>query len=114
MYYRYEKLAEQEEVNYQQQRRRLFGEVQQEKEKLAAQFHQQKITLEQQQREMEEEKLRYTKYNLSAIIRTCCLWINNCVIIFAHNISQSIPRPSNSWQLFFPFDYYLARRYVNM
>lgn len=55
---RYEKLAEQEELNYQQQRRKLFGEVQQEKEKLAAQFHQQKVTLEQQQREMEEEKQR--------------------------------------------------------
>ena len=57
---RYEKLAEQEELNYQQQRRRLFGEVQQEKEKLASQFHQQKVNLEQQQREMEEEKERLT------------------------------------------------------
>ena len=56
--FRYEKLAEQEELSYQQQRRKLFGEVQQEKEKLAAQFHQQKVLLEQQQRQMEEDKLR--------------------------------------------------------
>ena len=55
---RYEKLAEQEEVSYQQQRRKLFGEVQQEKEKLATQFHQQRQFLEQQQREMTEEKER--------------------------------------------------------
>lgn len=41
---RYEKMAEQEELNYQQQRRRLFGEVAQEKEKLADQFQKQKTT----------------------------------------------------------------------
>jgi hypothetical protein len=41
---RYEKMAEQEELNYQQQRRRMFAEVAQEKEKLAEQFQKQKMT----------------------------------------------------------------------
>ena len=35
-------MAEQEELNYQQQRRRLFGEIAQEKEKMAEQLRRQK------------------------------------------------------------------------
>ena len=53
---RFEKLAEQEELNYQQQRRRLYADVQQEKDKLATQFHQQKEHLEQRYREMQHEQ----------------------------------------------------------
>ena len=55
---RYEKLAEQEELGYQQQRRRLFAEVQQEKDRLAEQSHQQQATLEQTLREMRESAER--------------------------------------------------------
>lgn len=51
---RYEKMAEQEEVNYQQQRRRLFGEVAQEKDKLADQFLKQKANLDLQIKENAE------------------------------------------------------------
>ena len=55
---RFEKLAEQEELNYQQQRRRLYADVQQEKDKLATQFHQQKEHLEQRYRDMQHEQDR--------------------------------------------------------
>ena len=46
---RYEKLAEQEEMNSQQQRRRLFAELEQEREKMAAQWNLQRQQLEHQQ-----------------------------------------------------------------
>jgi len=48
---RYEKMAEQEELNYQQQRRRLFGEVAQEKEKLAEQLLREKTKYDLQLKE---------------------------------------------------------------
>lgn len=51
---RYEKMAEQEELNYQQQRRRLFAEVAQEKEKMAEQFQRQKTNSDLQLREKAE------------------------------------------------------------
>lgn len=51
---RYEKMAEQEELNYQQQRRRLFAEIAQEKEKMADQMHRQKKTLDLQLKENHE------------------------------------------------------------
>ena len=68
--HRYEKLAEQEELGYQQQRRRLYAEVQQEKDRLAEQSHQQQAALEQTLREMresgereaEELKNEHTRY----------------------------------------------------
>ncbi len=44
-------MAEQEELNYQQQRRRLFGEVAQEKEKMADQLQRQRISLDLQLKE---------------------------------------------------------------
>ena len=44
-------MAEQEELNYQQQRRRLFTEVAQEKEKIADQMHRQKSALDRQLQE---------------------------------------------------------------
>ncbi len=44
-------MAEQEELNYQQQRRRLFGEVAQDKEKIADQFHRHKATFDLQLKE---------------------------------------------------------------
>ena len=56
--HRYEKLAEQEELGYQQQRRRLYAEVQQEKDRLAEQSHQQQAALEQTLREMRESAER--------------------------------------------------------
>ena len=56
---RYEKLAEQEELNYQQQRRRLFGEIAQEKEKLAEQSLRQKATLDLKLKENAELHDRY-------------------------------------------------------
>ena len=58
---RYEKMAEQEELNYQQQRRRLFAEVAQEKEKLADQFIKQKATFELQIKEKDQLHLRLGK-----------------------------------------------------
>ena len=45
---RYEKLAEQEEISAQQQRRRLFAELQAERDKMTAQWNQQNTELEQQ------------------------------------------------------------------
>lgn len=51
---RYEKLAEQEELSYQQQRRKLFAEVAQEKEKVADQFQRQKATFDLQLKENTE------------------------------------------------------------
>ena len=48
---RYERLAEQEEMNAQQQRRRLFAELEQERDKMAAHWNLQKSQLEQQQTE---------------------------------------------------------------
>ena len=53
---RYEKLAEQEELNYQQQRRRLFAEIEQEKERLAQQNLQERTQLD---RELLESKVIY-------------------------------------------------------
>ena len=47
--FRYEKLAEQEEMSAQQQRRKLFAELQLERDKLAAQWEQQRRAMEQQQ-----------------------------------------------------------------
>lgn len=47
--FRYEKLAEQEEMSAQQQRRKLFAELQLERDKMAAQWEQQRRELEQQQ-----------------------------------------------------------------
>lgn len=47
-------MAEQEELNYQQQRRRLFGDVAREKEKLAEQFQRQKTSTETKLKEAEE------------------------------------------------------------
>ena len=44
-------MAEQEELNYQQQRRRLFAEVAQEKEKMAEQLQRQKTTFDLQLKE---------------------------------------------------------------
>ena len=46
---RYEKLAEQEEMNAQQQRRRLFAELQTERDKMTTQWDQQKREMEQLQ-----------------------------------------------------------------
>ena len=57
--YRYEKMAEQEELNYQQQRRRLFGEVAQEKEKMAEQLHTQKGSFDLKHKETLELHDRY-------------------------------------------------------
>ena len=50
---RYEKLAEQEEVSSQQQRRRLFAELQAERDKMATQWEQQRRGVEQQQAELQ-------------------------------------------------------------
>lgn len=47
--FRYEKLAEQEEMSSQQQKRRLFAELQLERDKMTAQWEQQRRELEQQQ-----------------------------------------------------------------
>ena len=49
--FRYEKLAEQEEMNAQQQRRRLFAELQVERDKMAAQWDQQRREMDEQQAE---------------------------------------------------------------
>ena len=49
---RYEKAAAQEETAYQQQRRRLYAEVDEEKERLAALSHQQRAELDQRAREL--------------------------------------------------------------
>lgn len=46
-------MAEQEEINYQQLRRKLFAEVQQEKGRLADQFQQQKLSTEQRIKDMQ-------------------------------------------------------------
>ena len=59
---RYEKMAEQEELNYQQQRRRLFGEVAQEKEKMAEQLHRQKENFNLKQKETLELHNRYVPH----------------------------------------------------
>ena len=53
---RYEKLAEQEELSSQQQRRRLFAELQQERDKMATQFQQRQRALEQEHAEMQVER----------------------------------------------------------
>ncbi len=55
---RYEKLAEQEEISYQQQRRKLFQEVQQEKERLSATAEHQRADLEREWRELREAQER--------------------------------------------------------
>ena len=60
--FRYEKMAEQEEVNYQQLRRKLFAEVQQEKNRLADQFHQQKVSIDQKIDNMQQSNKRYEYY----------------------------------------------------
>ena len=51
-------MAEQEEVNYQQLRRKLFAEVQQEKNRLADQFQQQKLSTDQRVGDMQEANRR--------------------------------------------------------
>ena len=56
---RYEKMAEQEEVSYQQLRRKLFGEVEQEKNRLADQFQQQKVSADQRIDEIQQANHRY-------------------------------------------------------
>ncbi len=62
--YRYEKMAEQEELNYQQQRRRLYGEVAQEKEKMADQLHRQKATFDLKLKETLELHERWAHNSL--------------------------------------------------
>ena len=67
---RYEKLAEQEEINYQQQRRKLFGEVQQERDRLASQVDQQRVELEREYRERQEAQGREVEEMRSHHVRT--------------------------------------------
>ncbi len=62
---RYEKMAEQEEVSYQQLRRKLFGEVEQEKNRLADQFLQQKVSADQRIDDMQCANQRYSAYDNS-------------------------------------------------
>ena len=51
---RHEKLAEQEEISYQQQRRKLFQEVQKEREKLSTSVEQQRVEMEREWKELQE------------------------------------------------------------
>jgi len=57
-FYRYEELVEKEEVNFQQQRRRLYTEAAQERQKLADKIHQQKTLFEKQLMKINEEHQR--------------------------------------------------------
>ena len=70
--FRYEKMAEQEEVNYQQLRRKLFAEVQQEKNRLADQFHQQKVSIDQKIDNMQQSNKRYEYYMMVMYSARAC------------------------------------------
>ena len=57
---RYEKMAEQEEMANQQQRKRLYQEVQLKKERLSSTFQQKQKEMEQHFANMEVDKRRIT------------------------------------------------------
>ncbi len=55
---RYEKLVEQEEVNFQQQRRKLYTELAQEKQKMADEVQRQRELFEVRLTEVKEKHIR--------------------------------------------------------
>ena len=57
---RYEKQMEQEEENYQQQRRRLYAEVREEKERLNTQAQRQRTEVDRLQRQIEDNHMGVT------------------------------------------------------
>ena len=72
---RYERLAEQEEMNAQQQRRRLFAELEQERDKMAAHWNLQRSQLEQQQTE-------------ALVSVSLCVWCAVCMCMKRTIISE--------------------------
>ena len=61
IYCRYEKQLQQEEEAYQAQRRRMYSEIQEEKERLASSASRQRSELDKLQRQLEDKPRQYSR-----------------------------------------------------
>ena len=81
-------MAEQEELNYQQQRRRLFGEVAQEKDKLADQFQKQKAAFDLKLKENTE---LHDRYIMSCDVRMYVVCTHVCMYVCTYILVSLLP-----------------------